>query len=176
MVDSMVSKRERRRLRRMNQERQDNSQNVQTSQQNAHPPEVFDSSKYDSMSDLTKNASDQLSDTKAIADLQKKEPLNPENIDNKSISSANTSTEAKIRPMIMEEQARTIREANGEVIQDRTDRASQQSSYAISDWNESMMRQYMMMVNTGIELYAQFLKASMAFANYWFNSYRDRSD
>lgn len=173
----MVSKRERRRLRRMNQERKDDSQNVQSPQQNANPPpEVFDSSKYDSMSDLTKNASDQLSDTKAILGLQKKEPLNPENIDNKSISAANASTEAKISPMIIEEQARTIREANEEVIQDRTDLTSGQTSYAISDWNESMMRQYMMMVNTGIELYAQFLKASMDFANYWFNPYRDRSD
>jgi hypothetical protein len=172
----MVSKRERRRLRRMNQERKDDSRNVQTPQQNANPPEVFDSSKYDSMSDLTKNAPDQLSDRQAIVDLQKKEPLNPENIDNKSISAANTPTEEKTSSMIIEEQARTIREAAEEVILDRTHQTSQQSSYAISDWNESMIRQYLMMVNTGIELYAQFLKASIDFANYWFNPYRDRTE
>ena len=179
----MVSKRERRRLRRMNQERKDDIQKAQTPQHNeSHPPEVFDSSKYDSMSDMVKSGSkDQLINRQAIVEVQKKEPLNPENIENKSISAANPSTEAKINPMIAEERARTIRETNEEVGQPRTNdmheiETPQQSSYAISDWTAAMFRQYMEMANTGIELYAQFLKASIDFANSWFGAYRNRTE
>jgi len=166
----MVSKRERRRLRRMNQDQNDNSQKAQALQHNEpHQPEVFDSSKYDSMSEMTKSVStDRLSDS---PDPQKKEPLKPEGIDNKSLS-ANASTEAVISPMMAEERARTIRETS-EVVQARTD---QQTSDAIPEWNEAMMRQYMEMVNSGIELYTQFLKASLDFANSWFSPFRYRTE
>lgn len=140
------------------------------------PPEVFDSSKHDAMNDMTKGAStDVLPDRQAIIDLQRKEPLSPDKIDNKSLTSTTgASSDAKINPMTTEERGRTILEIN-EGRPDETNKAvdlSEQDSYALSDWNEGMMRQYMTLVNTSIELYSQFLKSSIDLAYSWFNQYQ----
>lgn len=103
------------------------------------PKEVFDSSKYNSMSDMTQGASlkteeeveDLLKDTKNVQRLQPEHvgnesitkessvgnavPYNSsdkDNVGNNTANSTSATASQKITPMIMEERAKTIREAN----------------------------------------------------------------
>jgi hypothetical protein len=88
-----------------------------------HPKEVFDSSKYNAMSDMTKGSNRETRNVETLADAQQAtNSIKPEPIDNESITrtttaSASSSIEEvtpKITPMMVEERARTIREVNEE--------------------------------------------------------------
>lgn len=128
------------------------------------PGEVFDSSRYDAMSDMTKGASaDRLADEQAVMDLQKKERMDPKDIGNESL--AGEGAAARINPMVAEERARTIREINEEKpieMQPQTERET------FPDWTEAMARQYAEMSAAGIEMYSQFLKSAADTAQMWF--------
>jgi hypothetical protein len=89
-----------------------------------HPKEVFDSSKYNAMSDMTKGSNRETKNVKTLADTQRiTNSMKPEQIDNKSITKTATTAAAsaeeeeitpKITPMMVEERARTIREVKEE--------------------------------------------------------------
>jgi hypothetical protein len=87
------------------------------------PPEVFDSSKYDAMNDMTKGASSlELTDRNAIIELQKKDALRPEEIQNRSLTASGSDNseiaappnDSALNPILTEERARTIREIKDE--------------------------------------------------------------
>jgi ferritin-like metal-binding protein YciE len=103
----------------------------------AHTREVFDSSKYNAMSDMTKGSNMETINAETLADAQQATiGMKPERINNKSITNKTTTTASesssstiaakeeeaavtpkitpKITPMIVEERARTIREVNEE--------------------------------------------------------------
>jgi ferritin-like metal-binding protein YciE len=90
-----------------------------------HQKEVFDSSKYNAMSDMTKGSNIETKNVETLANTQRAtNSMKPEQIDNESIttivatgSSAAIGEETpKITPMMVEERARTIREVNEEEI------------------------------------------------------------
>lgn len=81
-----------------------------------HPKEVFDSSKYNAMSDMSKGANLETKNVETLAHTQRtRNNVKPEQIDNKSITTTDAATSAveeampKITPMMGEERARTIR-------------------------------------------------------------------
>jgi ferritin-like metal-binding protein YciE len=100
----------------------------------AHTREVFDSSKYNAMSDMTKGSNMETINAETLADAQQATiGMKPERNNNKSITNKTTTTASessssgiaakeeeaaavtpKITPMIVEERARTIREVNEE--------------------------------------------------------------
>jgi hypothetical protein len=142
------------------------------------PGEIFDSSRYDAMSDMTKGASvNRLADEQAVMDLQKKERMDPKEIGNKSMAAQGTESTAKINPMVAEERARTIREINEEKLIEMQPQAERET---FPDWTEVMARQYAEMSAAGIELYSQFLKsaadATMMWFRIWLPDTRDKSD
>jgi hypothetical protein len=56
-----------------------------------HPKEVFDSSKYNAMSDMTKGSNRETKNVKTLADTQRiTNSMKPEQIDNKSITTTAT--------------------------------------------------------------------------------------
>jgi ferritin-like metal-binding protein YciE len=92
-----------------------------------HSKEVFDSSKYNAMSDMTKGSNLETRNVETLADAQQAtNSIKPEHIKNESITNRTTtasestsSTAAKkvtpkITPVMVEERARTIREVNEE--------------------------------------------------------------
>ncbi|HEX6282043.1 MAG TPA: hypothetical protein VFZ67_07420 [Nitrososphaera sp.] len=92
-----------------------------------HPKEVFDSSKYNAMSDMTKGSNRETKNVETLADTHRiTDSMKPEQIDNKSITTtaATASSSAaveeeeeitpRINPMMVEERARTIREVKEE--------------------------------------------------------------
>ncbi|MDW0139940.1 MAG: DUF892 family protein [Nitrososphaeraceae archaeon] len=97
-----------------------------------HAKEVFDSSKYNAMSDMTKDLNretknvETLSDTKRITNSVNPEQIDDNNNNNKSITTTATTASSsssgieeekitpKITPMMVEERARTIREVKEE--------------------------------------------------------------
>jgi hypothetical protein len=102
-----------------------------------HPKEVFDSSKYNAMSDMSKGSNLETKNVEALADTQRtKNSMKPEQIDNKSITTTGAATSAveeeeaapKITPMMVEERAITIRELNEE----RTHQKLSSSSSSLS--------------------------------------------
>lgn len=89
------------------------------------PKEVFDSSKYNAMSDMTKGSNRETRNVETLAETQqatnsmKSEPLDNESIMRTTTASASSSSSSieeqvtpKITPMMVEERARTIREVN----------------------------------------------------------------
>ena len=87
--------------------------------------EVFDSAKYNSMSDMTQGATLDTKNVETIVEPEKAAEIKSRDIgdktltaDSKDINSDNMQT-PKVTPMIVEERARTIREANEE-LQNRT--------------------------------------------------------
>ncbi|HEY6757143.1 MAG TPA: DUF892 family protein [Nitrososphaera sp.] len=88
-----------------------------------HPNEVFDSSKYNAMSEMSKGSNLETKNVEPLAGTQRTtNSMKPEQIDNKSITRTDATTSAgeettpKITPMIVEERARTIKEVNEEEI------------------------------------------------------------
>lgn len=89
-----------------------------------HPKEVFDFSKYNAMSDMTKGSNRETRNVETLADVQQAtNSIKPEPIDNESITRTTTASASsssieevtpKITPMMVEERARTIREVNEE--------------------------------------------------------------
>ncbi len=87
------------------------------------PSEVFDSAKYNAMSDMVQGATLDTGNVEALSKPQEGEVLKPRQISKNSLtdvdnigSNDNTQT-TKITPMTIEERARTIREVNEEVRQ-----------------------------------------------------------
>lgn len=89
------------------------------------PKEVFDSSKYNAMSDMTKGSNRETRNVETLAETQqgtnsmKSEPIDNESIMRTTTASASSSSSSieeqvtpKITPMMVEERARTIREVN----------------------------------------------------------------
>jgi hypothetical protein len=131
-------------------------------------PEVFDSSRYNSMSDMTRGSSaNQLPDPQAMIDVQKKEPIKPEDVGNRSMALASTSTAAKVNPMVAEERARTIREINEETpVPSSPEGEDVNVVEHYSTWNE-YANQYSEMVNAGMALYTEFVESAMEIMDSW---------
>jgi hypothetical protein len=130
-------------------------------------PEVFDSSRYDSMSDKTRGSSNQLPDPQAMIDVQKKELIKPEDIGNGSIAPASTPAAARVNPMVAEERARTIREINEEEtpMPGLPEGEDVKVVEHHGTWNYAS--QYAEMVNSGMELYSEFVKNATEMMDSW---------
>ncbi|HEX2472618.1 MAG TPA: DUF892 family protein [Nitrososphaera sp.] len=108
-----------------------------------HPKEVFDSSKYNAMSDMTKGSNRETKNVEYLADTQRiTNSMKPEQIDNKSTTTT-AATEAssssaveeitpRINPMMVEERARTIREVKEEEIHQHLSSSTSSSSSSLS--------------------------------------------
>jgi hypothetical protein len=134
-------------------------------------PEVFDSSRYDSMSDMTGGSPDRLPDAQAMIDVQKKEPIRPEDVGNRSISSAGAPAAARVNPMVAEERARTIREINEEATPIPGSPEGQEVKVVehygtVPGWAE-YASQYAEMVNAGMAFYAEFVKNATEIMDSW---------
>ncbi|MDQ4066722.1 MAG: hypothetical protein M3114_03970, partial [Thermoproteota archaeon] len=115
----------------------DNNNSAIADAASTHPKEVFDSSKYNAMSDMTIGSNLETRNVEALADAEqptnsmKSEHINNETITNRRTTTTTTTTTAsesyspttaakeeevtpKITPMMVEERARTIREVNEE--------------------------------------------------------------
>lgn len=113
----------------------DNNNSAIADAASTHPKEVFDSSKYNAMSDMTIGSNLETRNLEALADTQqatnsmKSEYINNESITNRRTTTTTTASESyspttiakeeqevtpKITPMMVEERARTIREVNEE--------------------------------------------------------------
>jgi ferritin-like metal-binding protein YciE len=104
-----------------------------------HPKEVFDSSKYNAMSDMSKGANLEAKNVETLVDAQRtRNNVKPEQIDNKSVTTTGTATSTveeampKITPMMVEERARTIREVNEEEMHQKLSSTSAPSSSSSS--------------------------------------------
>lgn len=132
----------------------DNNNSAIADAASTHPKEVFDSSKYNAMSDMTIGSNLETRNVEALADTQqatnsmKSEYINNESITNRrtttttttaSESYSPTTTAAKeeqeeqevtpkITPMMVEERARTIREVNEEEEEEMHQHLSSSSS------------------------------------------------
>ena len=173
-------------MRKMSQARKDDSKKTDNRKDAEKlPAEVFDSSKYDAMDDMTKGASaKQLSDMQAAIDVQTQEPLKPEDISNKSLTSQTGTSGARVNPMIPEERARTIREMKEDAspapdIESHSKQADENAKllepkdydYSMPDWG-AVMRQYVQMANMGLEFYSIFAKNSAQVMNSWWKTYQ----
>lgn len=104
------------------------------------PKEVFDSSKYNAMSDMTKGSNRETRNVETLAETQqgtnsmKSEPIDNESIMRTTTASASSSSieeqvTPKITPMMVEERARTIREVNEQEEMQQHLSSSTSSSY-----------------------------------------------
>jgi ferritin-like metal-binding protein YciE len=122
-----------------------------------HPKEVFDSSKYNAMSDMTKGSNLETTNVEALADAQqptnsmKSEHINNESITNRrrtttTASESYSPTTAKeeeevtpkITPMMVEERARTIRQVNEE---EEEEEMHQHLSSSISEMTHQFVKE-----------------------------------
>jgi ferritin-like metal-binding protein YciE len=117
----------------------DNNNSAADYAAHAHPKEVFDSSKYNAMSDMSKGANLETKNVETLADTQRtRNNVKPEQIDNKSVTTTGTATSTveeampKITPMMVEERARTIREVNEEEMHQKLSSTSAPSSSSSS--------------------------------------------
>lgn len=184
----MPSRHKRRKLHRMNRTGKGKVDNLDRQDpKNQSSTEVFDSSRYNAMNDMTKGASDQSIDKQVMVDVQKKEPLNPRKILNEAITEEDSPkpSDVKINPITTEERARTIREIHEETFFDtgggnvqeiRVIEHESQGYNEIPDWTEAMVRQYVEMATAGVELYNQFLKNSTDIARLWFKAWFPRTE
>lgn len=186
-------------MRRMRRQAENNNNNNKTDRQDPNKPhstEVFDSSRYDAMDDMTKGSTmtDQLPDKQRamMMDVQTKEPLDPGEIANQAIVGEATPepSDARINPMMTEERARTKREINEEMATSASsppDAGMEENAReeevrviehksdgyydAIPELTTVMMRQYAEMATAGMRLYGQFLKSSADTARLWFGAW-----
>ncbi len=107
-----------------------------------HAKEVFDSSKYNAMSDMTKASNRETKNVETLPDTKRiTNSVNPEQIDdnnNKSITTTATTASSsgveeeeitpKMTPMMVEERARTIREVKEEETQQHLSPSTSSSS------------------------------------------------
>jgi ferritin-like metal-binding protein YciE len=114
-----------------------------------HAKEVFDSSKYNAMSDMTKASNQETKNVETLPDTKRiTNSVNPEQIDdnnnnnNKSITTTATTASSsgveeeeitpKITPMMVEERARTIREVKEEETHQHLSPSTSSSSSSLS--------------------------------------------
>ncbi|MEW6603327.1 MAG: hypothetical protein AB1351_01405 [Thermoproteota archaeon] len=161
----------------------ENGNNSKQDPKNLPSAEVFDSSRYNAMNDMTKGSTaNRLPDEQAVIDVQTKEPLNPRDVRNESLTAEGPpkQSDAKINPMMTEERARTIREIHEETSPNNGGENTQEIRViehrshgynAIPDWAEVMMRQYIEMATAGMKIYSEFLKNSTDMARLWFTAW-----
>lgn len=137
-----------------------------------HPKEVFDSSKYNAMSDMTKGSNLETKSVETLADAQgTKNSMKPEQIDNKSITTTAATAASReeitqeITPMMVEERARTIREVNEEEVHQSL--SSSTSSLSYQSGNEKKFVLYLNIMlsieNAAIErLHARIQQSPLA--------------
>jgi ferritin-like metal-binding protein YciE len=116
----------------------------------AHPKEVFDSSKYNAMSDMSKGANLETKNVETLADTQRtRNNVKPEQIDNKSVTTTGTATSTveeampKITPMMVEERARTIGEVNEEEMHHKLSSSTSSSSLSYQSGKEKKFILYL---------------------------------
>jgi ferritin-like metal-binding protein YciE len=104
-----------------------------------HPNEVFDSSKYNAMSDMSKGSNLETKNVETLANTQRTtNSMKPKQIDNKSITKTAAATSVveettpKITPMIVEERDRKIKEVNEEEIHHHLSSSTPSSSLSSS--------------------------------------------
>ena len=173
-------------MRKMSQARKDESKKADAQKGAEKPPtEVFDSSKYDAMNDMTKGASaNQLPDMQATMDVQTQEPLKSKDIPNESLTSPASTSGARVNPMVPEERARTIREIKEDAtpmpeVESHGRQADENAGlletkdygYFMPDWGAAM-HQYVQMANMGLELYSMFAKNSLEVMGSWWRTYQ----
>jgi ferritin-like metal-binding protein YciE len=126
---------------------EDNSSAMADAARN-HAKEVFDSSKYNAMSDMTKASNretknvETLPDTKRITNSVNPEQIDDNNNNNKSITTTATTASSsgveeeeitpKMTPMMVEERARTIREVKEEETHQHLSPSTSSSSSSLS--------------------------------------------
>jgi ferritin-like metal-binding protein YciE len=133
----------------------DNNNSARDYATRIHPKEVFDSSKYNAMSDMSKGSNLETKNVEALADTQRtKNSMKPEQIDNKSITTTGAATSAveeeeeeeaapKITPMMVEERAITIRELNEERTHQKLSSSSSSSSLSHQSGKEKKFILYL---------------------------------
>jgi ferritin-like metal-binding protein YciE len=130
----------------------DNNNSARDYATHTHTKEVFDSSKYNAMSDMSKGSNLETQNVEALADTQRtKNSIKPEQIDNKSITTTGAATSAveeegaapKITPMMVEERARTIRELNEEGTHQKLSSSSSSSSLSHQSGKEKKFILYL---------------------------------
>ena len=115
-----------------------------------HPKEVFDSSKYNAMSDMSKGENLETKNVETLAHTQRtRNNVKPEQIDNKSITTTDAATSAveeampKITPMMVEERARTMREVNKEEMHQKMSSSTPSSSLSYQSGKEKKFILYL---------------------------------
>ena len=139
-----------------------------------HPKEVFDSSKYNAMSDMSKGENLETKNVETLAHTQRtRNNVKPEQIDNKSITTTDAATSAveeampKITPMMVEERARTIREVNKEEMHQKMSSSTPSSSLSYQSGKEKKFILYLNIMlsieNAAIErLHARIQQSPLA--------------
>src|SRR5829696_2071363 len=116
-----------------------------------HPKEVFDSSKYNAMSDMSKGAKLETKNVEALADTRRtRNNVKAEKIDNKSITTTGAASSSaveeampKINPMMVEERARTIGEVNEEEMHHKLSSSTSSSSLSYQSGKEKKFILYL---------------------------------
>src|SRR5215218_8648981 len=116
-----------------------------------HPKEVFDSSKYNAMSDMSKGANLETKNVETLADTRRtRNNVKAEKIDNKSITTTGTASSSaveeampKINPMMVEERARTIGEVNEEEMHHKLSSSTSSSSLSYQSGKEKKFILYL---------------------------------
>src|SRR5215210_2150399 len=116
-----------------------------------HPKEVFDSSKYNAMSDMSKGANLETKNVETLADTRRtRNNVKAEKIDNKSITTTGAATSSaveeampKINPMMVEERARTIGEVNEEEMHHKLSSSTSSSSLSYQSGKEKKFILYL---------------------------------
>ncbi len=125
-----------------------------------HPKEVFDSSKYNAMSDMTKGSNRETKNVETLADTHRiTDSMKPEQIDNKSITTraATASSSAaveeeeitpRINPMMVEERARTIREVKEEETHQYMSSSTSSSPSSSLSYQSGNEKKFVLYLNT----------------------------
>src|SRR5215203_3644383 len=111
-----------------------------------HPKEVFDSSKYNAMSDMSKGANlETLADTRRTRNNVKAEKIDNKSITTTGAASSSAVEEAmpKINPMMVEERARTIGEVNEEEMHHKLSSSTSSSSLSYQSGKEKKFILYL---------------------------------
>lgn len=140
-----------------------------------HPKEVFDSSKYNAMSDMSKGAKLETKNVEALADTRRtRNNVKAEKIDNKSITTTGAASSSaveeampKINPMMVEERARTIGEVNEEEMHHKLSSSTSSSSLSYQSGKEKKFILYLNIMlsieNAAIErLHARIQQSPLA--------------
>jgi ferritin-like metal-binding protein YciE len=140
-----------------------------------HPKEVFDSSKYNAMSDMSKGANLETKNVETLADIRRtRNNVKAEKIDNKSITTTGAASSSaveeampKINPMMVEERARTIGEVNEEEMHHKLSSSTSSSSLSYQSGKEKKFILYLNIMlsieNAAIErLHARIQQSPLA--------------